>query len=110
MRKIKVLIACGSGIATSTLIANRVKEIAANAGFDISITQTKVVQVASEAADYDLIVASTEIPSSVKTPYVFALNYLTGINKESTDEEIIEKLKSIKLDDWKENLWKIELN
>ena len=45
--------------------------------------------------DFDLIVASTKIPDTVTTPYVFAINYLTGVNREKTDSDVIEKLKKI---------------
>jgi PTS system galactitol-specific IIB component len=66
-----------------------------DAGFTVNVQQTKVVQVEGIAKDFDLIVASTQIPSVVKTPYINGLNYLTGINREAIDEAIITKLKEI---------------
>lgn len=93
--KRKILVACGTGIATSTVIANRVRKICADNGFDVKIDQVKVVEVASKADGFDLIVASTKVPASVKTPYVSGVSYLTGIGTEKTDNEIIEKLKSL---------------
>lgn len=92
---IKVLVACGTGIATSTVIASRVREIASNAGFNVATTQAKVTEVESKAPDFDLIVASCQVPSTVKTPYVRAIAYLTGVGKEKVDAEILEKLKEI---------------
>jgi PTS system galactitol-specific IIB component len=65
------------------------------AGFKVNIQQTKVVQVEGIAKDFDLIVASTKVPTSVTTPYVSGLNYLTGINREKTDAEIIDTLKKL---------------
>ncbi len=95
MRTYKILIACGSGIATSTVIADRVKNICESNGFKVNVQQVKVVQVENMAKEFDLIVASTKIPDTVKVPYVFALNYLTGINREKTDQEILDKLKEV---------------
>ncbi|WP_213951570.1 PTS sugar transporter subunit IIB [Tepidanaerobacter syntrophicus] len=95
MKEYKILVACGTGIATSTVIADRVKKLCESNGFKVKIQQAKVVEVPNLSKDYDLIVASTQIPSNVKTPYVFAINYLTGINTEAVDKEIIEKLKQI---------------
>jgi len=95
MKMYKILIACGAGVATSTVIAGRVTKLCEDHGFRVNVQQTKVVQLENIAKDYDLIVASTQIPETIKTPYVFGLNYLTGINREKTDAEIIEKLKKL---------------
>lgn len=94
MKTYHILVACGSGIATSTVISNRVRKICEDAGIKIIIKQVKVVEVENIADDFDLIVASTRVPNTVKTPFVFAINYLTGINVEATDKEILDKLKS----------------
>lgn len=94
MKTYHILVACGSGIATSTVISNRVRKICEDAGIKIIIKQVKVVEVENIANDFDLIVASTRVPNTVKTPFVFAINYLTGINVEATDKEILDKLKS----------------
>lgn len=93
--KYKILIACGTGIATSTVIAKRVETLCKENGFDVKVDQVKVVEVAGMADGYDLIVASTKVPESVKTPKVQAINYLTGLNMNKTDEEIITILKNI---------------
>lgn len=95
MKTYKILVACGSGVATSTVIADRVKRLCEDNGFNVNVQQVKVVQVENMSKDFDLIVASTKIPDTVTTPYVFAINYLTGVNREKTDSDIIEKLKKI---------------
>lgn len=95
MNTYKVLIACGSGVATSTVIANRVKVLLEENHYNVKVEQVKVVEVEKMAPDFDLIVASTQIPSTVETPYVFAINYLTGVNKEGTDKEILDRMKEI---------------
>jgi galactitol PTS system EIIB component len=95
MKKFRVLISCGSGIATSTVIANRVREICEQNGFGVNIEQVKIVEVEKRATDFDLIVSSAQVPASVKTPSVMAINYLTGLNKEQTDKQIIDLLASL---------------
>ena len=47
------------------------------------------------APDYDLIVSSTRVPEAVKTPSVFAINYLTGVNKPATDAQVLKALKEL---------------
>lgn len=95
MKKAKLLIACGSGIATSTVIAVRVKELCEKHGYQVHVEQVKIVEVEKKASDYDLIISSAQVPSSVKTPSVLAVNYLTGINEEKTDQEIVGKLREV---------------
>lgn len=95
MKTYKILVACGSGVATSTVIADRVKKLCESNGFKVNVQQVKVVQVENMCKDFDLIVASTKIPDTITTPYVFAINHLTGVNREKTDSDIIEKLKKL---------------
>lgn len=77
MKTYKILVSCGSGIATSTVIANRVKKLCEDNEIDVSIKQVKIVEVEKLAPDYDLIVSSTRVPNTVKTPSIFAISYLT---------------------------------
>lgn len=93
--KIKILIACGSGIATSTVIANRVKKVCADNGYDVQIEQVKIVEVSEKSKDFDLIVSSAKVPASVQTPSVSGVSYLTGLGCEKTNKEIIENLKRL---------------
>ena len=72
MKTYKILVACGSGVATSTVIADRVKKLCESNGFKVNVQQVKVVQVENMCKDFDLIVASTKIPDTITTPYVFA--------------------------------------
>ncbi|MBE6083662.1 MULTISPECIES: PTS sugar transporter subunit IIB [Tissierellales] len=95
MKTYKILVSCGSGIATSTVIANRVKKLCEDNEIDVSIKQVKIVEVEKLAPDYDLIVSSTRVPNTVKTPSIFAISYLTGVNQEATDKEVVSKLKHI---------------
>ncbi len=41
MKEYHILIACGSGIATSTVIANRVKNLCEDNGFKVKVQQVK---------------------------------------------------------------------
>lgn len=95
MKTYRILVACGSGIATSTVIANRVKKLCEDNGFTVKVEQRKITEVEGLAPDFDLIVSSTRVPATVKTPAVFAINYLTGINKEATDAQVIKILKEL---------------
>ena len=95
MNTYRILVACGSGIATSTVIANRVKNLCTDHGYSVKVEQRKITEVEGLAPDYDLIVASTRVPDTVATPSVFAINYLTGMNAEATDQEVLKLIEEL---------------
>ena len=85
----RVLIACGNGVATSTVVASKVKDYCADHGVDIQVTQCKML-----ANDYDLVVTSGKFKDpDVTTPCIMAIALLTGINEEATLQKIVEALK-----------------
>lgn len=88
----KVLIVCGTGVATSTVVATKVREHLAEAGIEASVDQGKVMDLLS-GANADLIVATTDVPSSVAIPVVRALPLLIGMGEESVFDEIDAVLK-----------------
>ena len=49
----RVLIACGNGVATSTVVASKVKDYCADHGVDIQVTQCKMLELHSKANDYE---------------------------------------------------------
>ncbi|GMG97920.1 PTS sugar transporter subunit IIB [Tepidimicrobium xylanilyticum] len=94
--KKRILVACGTGIATSTMVANKIQsEITnRNEAIDVVIDQCKVAEVSSLWSNYDLIVSTTQVPSDVKIPVISGLPFLTGVGLDKVIEDIIEKLKS----------------
>ncbi|MGX9758722.1 PTS sugar transporter subunit IIB [Clostridioides difficile] len=90
----KILVACGTGVCTSTIAINKLKKALEEAKkLDmVSITQCKVVEVASKAPDYDLIICTTQISSSIKTPVINGLPFLTGVGMDKLIKEVLEKL------------------
>ncbi len=88
----RILIVCGTGIATSTVVAQKVKEYCQNQGIEVAVDQGKVMDILRGADDYDLVVATTQVPSGVSTPSVNALPFLTGMGVDQTLAEIKQKL------------------
>lgn len=90
----RVLIICGTGVATSTVVATKVREHCAAAGLDVEVSQGKVMDLLSGAHGVDLIVATTQVPDSVSVPVVAGLPFLTGIGAEDAMAEIDRHLRS----------------
>ena len=90
----RVLVACGKGIATSTIVATKIREKCEENGIAVTVMQCKLLEVESKAADFDLLVTTGKFTGgNVSIPVVGAISLLTGIGEEATLEEIIAKLK-----------------
>ena len=90
----RVLIACGNGIATSTVVASKVKEYLTNNGVEVTTSQTKLMEVPGKVHDYDLLVTTGQFEGQTgDVPVVKGMPILTGINVDQTMEEILNYLK-----------------
>jgi PTS system galactitol-specific IIB component len=89
----KVLVICGTGVATSTVVATKIRDCCASRGLDVAVTQGKVMDLINGTTDADLIVATTQIPDSVTVPVVAGLPFLTGIGLDATLDDIVARLR-----------------
>lgn len=90
----KILIACGTGICTSTMAAKKLEESLRQRGKDkdVTIIQCKVAELISKADEADLIVSTTTVPAQIKKPVVMGTPFLTGIGIDKVVDEIIKHL------------------
>lgn len=89
----RVLIACGNGVATSTVVANKVKNYCEEKGINIQVTQCKMLELHDKANDYDLVVTSGKFSDpDVTTPCIMAISLLTGINEDAVLQKIADAL------------------
>ncbi|MGP9538279.1 PTS sugar transporter subunit IIB [Brachybacterium sp. AOP43-C2-M15] len=88
----KVLIICGTGVATSTVVAAKVRDHLAAAGIGAEVSQGKVMDLVRGEVDADLVVATTDVPESVTVPVIRALPLLTGVGQEAVLDEISQAL------------------
>lgn len=87
-----ILVACGAGIATSTVVCKRVEKLLQNHQILAEVIQCKIAEVGTYEDKADLLVTTTIAPRAFKMPVVKAVNYLTGMNTEKTDAEILNAL------------------
>lgn len=65
----RVIIACGNGVATSTVVAAKVKDYCAANGVSIDVTQCRMIELHDKADDYDLVVTTGKFSDpDIKTP------------------------------------------
>ena len=88
----KILVACGTAIATSTVVAKKLEEKLRALGLEVKIDQCKTSEVAGRAAGYDLIVSTTEVGEAAGKPVVRTLSFLTGVGIDGDVQKIAKLL------------------
>lgn len=92
--KKRILVACGTAIATATVVAKAIEEALDKRGVSATTMQCKASEVPSLAQDADLIVTTTPVATDHGKPIIQTLAFVTRIGKEAVIEQIIDKLKS----------------
>ncbi|MCI5840129.1 MAG: PTS sugar transporter subunit IIB [Peptoniphilaceae bacterium] len=88
-----ILVACGNGVATSTMVALKIKEEINKQNLQANINQCKLMEIPFKSDDYDLIVTTGKYNSEIDKPIIGAMALLTGINEEETMKKIIDFIK-----------------
>ena len=88
----KILVACGTAIATSTVVAKKLEEKLRARGIEVRIDQCKASEVGAKATSYDLVVSTTEVDDSCGKPLVRTLSFLTGIGIDADVDKIAKLL------------------
>jgi len=88
----KLLIMCGTGVATSTIVTGKVKTWLEDNGLHnkVKLYQSKISEELSRIDEYDIIVSTTLVPDNIKSRVIDGVPLLTGMGKE----EMFEKIKT----------------
>lgn len=84
----RILVACGSGIATSTHVATLLKERLAERGYEVSTTQCRIQDLRSNLAGIDVIVVTSALETDLEIPIINGVPFLTGIGAKSALDSI----------------------
>jgi PTS system galactitol-specific IIB component len=87
-----VLIACGAGIATSTIVCDAVETMCKENGIQAKIIQCKITEVPSYADQADLLITTTIVNTVYPFPVINARAFLTGIGRDKLNMQIMQEL------------------
>jgi PTS system galactitol-specific IIB component len=95
MAKKRVLVACGTSIATATHAAHAVKDLAKDAGIDIEVAQCKAAEIHGKIQTFSpqVIIAMTPVPSDLGVPVFNGVPFLSGIGLDQLKKDLTEALK-----------------
>ncbi|OZU88354.1 PTS galactitol transporter subunit IIB [Virgibacillus indicus] len=88
----KVLVACGAGIATSTVVNSAIEEMAKENNIKVDLVQIKIAEVGSYVDSADLLVTTAMTKKEYPFPVINARSFLTGIGVEDTKKQILDEL------------------
>ncbi|OCA87791.1 PTS galactitol transporter subunit IIB [Bacillus sp. FJAT-27225] len=86
----KLLIMCGTGIATSTVVMGKVKSWLEENGLDnkVKLYQSKIADELGRIDEYDIIVSTTLVPDNLKARVIDGVPLLTGIGKDAMFKKV----------------------
>ena len=88
-----VLVACGTGIATSTVVNTALENLAKDNGLQIEIIQCKMMEVPGYADRADLLITTTVVDKDqYKFPVINGRPFLTGMCLDKVKAEILAEL------------------
>lgn len=90
----KLLIMCGSGIATSTVATGKVKQWLKenNLEDEVKIYQSKIPEEVNHIDDYDAVITTTTVPDSIKDKVIFGLPLLTNMGVDQMWDQLKKEL------------------
>lgn len=92
-RNKRILIVCGTGVATSTVVADKVAQLLKRTGIQAEIRRAITAQAGSASKDADLIIATTQV-QDVSIPVISGLPYITNVGVQKLEEQIVSVLTS----------------
>ncbi|WP_191561084.1 PTS sugar transporter subunit IIB [Metabacillus idriensis] len=91
--KKQILIACGAGIATSTIVNGAVEKMCKENGIHATLHQIKITEVGGYVDSADLLISTTIVQKEYPFPVINARAFLTGIGLDEVKEQILAELK-----------------
>jgi PTS system galactitol-specific IIB component len=92
MRRKRVIVACGTAIATSTHVADRLSREFAARGIDADITQCRVTEIGAYVDVADVVVTTALATREFPIPMVSGVPFLTGVGEEDAIAQVLEAL------------------
>lgn len=94
-KEVKVLVACGSGVATSTIAQEEIKAIAKEAGVKIRLMKGTISEVPMKQKDVDVVFTTANYRNPLEKPYLSVFGLVSGIGKDATKKKVADLLQKI---------------
>lgn len=93
---ITILVACGSGVATSTLAADEVKAVCSEYGItSYKLNKCSMSELTSEMIKADVILTTNNYKGTIDKPSMNVSAFITGINEDVLRKKLGSLLKEL---------------
>ena len=89
-----LMVVCGSGIATSTVVEGKIRDFLDSMGVldKVKMYKGNIAEQINHIDEYDAFVSTTVVPDDVKDKVISGLPVLTGVGADKVYDEILNKL------------------
>lgn len=89
-----LMVVCGSGIATSTVVEGKIRDFLDSKGVldQVKMYKGNIAEQINHIDDYDAFVSTTVVPDDVKDKVISGLPVLTGVGADKVYDQILTKL------------------
>ena len=89
-----LMVVCGSGIATSTVVEGKIRDFLDSKGVldKVKMLKGNIAEQINHIDEYDAFVSTTVVPDDVKDKVISGLPILTGMGADKAYEDILDKL------------------
>lgn len=90
----EIIVACGSGVATSTAVVGKISALLDEHGHSgqYHIQQCAIAEAVGKSASADLLVATTAKPDGIECEFISGIAFLTGIGKAAVEQQILDAM------------------
>ncbi|MCF6461375.1 PTS sugar transporter subunit IIB [Clostridium sp. Cult3] len=89
----KVIVACGAGLATSTMIREKIETLLEENNIQCEIVQSTLNGIPSVLDNANLIITTMNVDEDYGVPLIQGSAFLTGINEDVVSDKVISILK-----------------
>jgi PTS system galactitol-specific IIB component len=92
----RILVACGTSIATATHAANAAMDIAKEAGVQVEVAQCKAAEIKFKMQTFppDVVIAMTPVPDDLGVPVFSGVPFLSGVGLDQLKTDLVQALKA----------------
>jgi PTS system galactitol-specific IIB component len=94
-KELNIMVACGSGVATSTVAADAVKTILKDAGIQAKIFKCTLGELESKQKEVDLILTTANYKKSLEVPQMSVFGLVSGVNEDTVKQKLVNMCNDI---------------
>ncbi|QOY61255.1 PTS sugar transporter subunit IIB [Thermophilibacter immobilis] len=90
----KIVVACGSGVATSGMVATKVEKLLAAEGVEAQIVAVEIAGLDEALKDADAYIPVVRTETTYDVPTINGVAFLTGMNQEEELARLLEVVRN----------------